>query len=90
MKIFVSVGTKCSIAGWGVTETGVQRPTKLRIVTVPVVDLETCRKNYMNGQEITIVTNSTICAGLSGKDSCFVSLFRILISPNFKTDLKRK
>ena len=86
MKIFVSVGTKCSIAGWGYTETGVQRPTKLRSVTVPVVDLETCRKNYMNGQEITMVTNSTICAGLSGKDSCFVSLFRILISPNLKTD----
>ena len=86
MKIFVSVGTKCSIAGWGVTETGVQRPTKLRIVTVPVVDLETCRKNYMNGHEITIVTNSTICAGLSGKDSCFVSLFGILVSPTFKTD----
>ena len=40
----------------------------------------------MNGQEITIVTNSTICAGLSGKDSCFVSLFRILVSPAFKTD----
>ena len=45
MKIFVSVGTKCSIAGWGTTEKGVARPRKLRNVKVPVVDLETCRKN---------------------------------------------
>ena len=86
MKIFVSVGTKCSIAGWGRTETGVERPTKLRNVKVPVVDLETCRKNYMNAEEYTMVTNSTICAGLSGKDSCFVSLFRILVSSTFKSD----
>ena len=51
-----------------------------------MVDLETCRKNYMNGQEKTVVTNSTICAGLSGKDSCFVSSFRILDLPTFQTE----
>ena len=44
-------------------------------VDVPIQDLEQCAQNYRKAESIPKVTKETVCAGLSGKDSCFVSYF---------------
>ena len=47
---------------------------------MPIREIEKCAQNYINANSIPKVTRETICAGLSGKDSCFVSqLIYILI-----------
>lgn len=64
-----ALGTTAVVIGWGVTEQG-RASDVLRQVSVPLVDLATCRNSYgiFNEQ----VTENMICAGFKsgGKDSC--------------------
>ena len=65
------MGQLCKVAGWGKIN-GDKKPLLLNEVTVPIQDLNTCAKNYQRTYQRPKVTNNTICAGLPGKDACFV------------------
>lgn len=62
-------GTRATVIGWGVMDSG-SASNVLREVTVPLVDLRTCRQSY--GIFNTKVTDNMICAGekIGGVDSC--------------------
>ncbi|XP_075908238.1 trypsin-like isoform X1 [Petromyzon marinus] len=59
-------GDRCSIAGWGRTETGVF-PKSSECLNVTVIDERRCRKSYGPA-----LTNSMFCAGFmdGGRDAC--------------------
>lgn len=63
------------VAGWGYTKEGGGLPNILQKVTVPVVPNAQCRKDYSNLG--WMITDSTICAGAAGKDSCNKKTFLI-------------
>lgn len=70
--------TDAVVSGWGSTDAWKSETSKyfldqLRLVHVPVVSLENCKKAYINS---TKITNRMICAGWKdgGKDACQVSL----------------
>lgn len=58
------------VAGWGHTKEGGAGglPSILQKVSLPLVPNEKCRKDYSNLG--SMITESTLCAGVAGKDSC--------------------
>ena len=40
---------------------------------MPIMDLESCKKGYKDGNEDALITGDTFCGGLLNKDSCKVS-----------------
>lgn len=57
----VSANTKCTVAGWGKTETRGKVMKKLRMVEVSVIDLNQCKRVWKksNGN----FPNNIVCAG---------------------------
>ena len=81
LLIIFSAGNLCQVAGWGHLSSNDWRiPNKLQEVEVPVMDLETCQRNFLKSGSSAKVTRNTICAGRQGKDSCFVGFSWILFS----------
>ena len=68
-RLLESHGRPATVIGWGVTEQG-NASDRLRQVTVPLVDLRTCRQSYGIFNEK--VSDNMICAGSKsgGIDSC--------------------
>lgn len=69
----IKAGTKCQVAGWGVTSSG--KPSKcLKEATVKIINRKTCSRNYKKQIKIT---NNMLCAGwnnaFSKSDACQVS-----------------
>ncbi|XP_011502272.1 PREDICTED: trypsin epsilon-like [Ceratosolen solmsi marchali] len=60
----IKVGTMAIVSGWGITETG-ELSDNLRAVEVPIVDRQACNISYSG-----IISDSELCAGSTGKDSC--------------------
>ncbi|XP_074850389.1 granzyme A [Carettochelys insculpta] len=65
-------GTKCQVAGWGITANRERKPSDtLRAVNITIIDRRTCndRKHYNYNP---IITMNMVCAGdeNGGKDSC--------------------
>lgn len=60
-------GTIATVSGWGATEQGGSAPDILQIVTVSIVDLETCTEAY---EFVNPVNDGMICAGSDGLGSC--------------------
>jgi secreted trypsin-like serine protease len=60
-----AAGEESTVIGWGHTEQGGPGSEKLRKVTIPFVDWNTCNTNYENA-----LTDNMLCAGEEGKDSC--------------------
>jgi len=63
-----SVGTMCSVYGWGRTSYGDQISNELRGVDVPVLSKEACQTHYGS-----FIQDSMICLGylgVGGKDAC--------------------
>ncbi|KAK6470262.1 granzyme A-like [Huso huso] len=62
-------GTKCNVAGWGITKLKGQPSDKLMEVNVTIIDRQTCNspEYYNHG-----ITRNMFCAGdiKGGKDSC--------------------
>ncbi|MGH0120365.1 UNVERIFIED_CONTAM: hypothetical protein FKN15_067750 [Acipenser sinensis] len=62
-------GTKCNVAGWGITKLKGQQSDKLMEVNVTIIDRQTCNspEYYNHG-----ITRNMFCAGdiKGGKDSC--------------------
>lgn len=67
MGDIVPGGTIATVSGWGNTEEGGSPPEVLQVVSVPIVDFETCREAY---DGINPVTEGMICAGDEGIGSC--------------------
>ena len=69
------VGTKCTMIGWGDMHGNQTFSQKLQEAEVPIRNLTECRKNYaLLGQKMDMVRDHNICAGMLGKDSCYVRL----------------
>ena len=82
--IIFSAGNLCQVAGWGhLSSNDLRNPNKLQEVEVPVMDLETCARNFLKDGSMAKVTRNTICAGRQGKDSCFVGFLWILFIISF-------
>ncbi|CAG4948952.1 unnamed protein product [Parnassius apollo] len=66
-------GRWCSVSGWGLQAESTETfaPT-LRAAEVPLMDLETCRKNQVLGGRQQPILDSMICAGIlsGGVDAC--------------------
>ncbi|XP_038572154.1 duodenase-1-like [Micropterus salmoides] len=56
-EISMKDGEKCSVAGWGMTETGGAIVDDLRVVDVSVINLEDCKKTWQN------LPANVLCAG---------------------------
>ncbi|KAJ6669942.1 hypothetical protein lerEdw1_000491 [Lerista edwardsae] len=68
----LKAGTKCLVAGWGITANGQKNPSDtLREVNVSVINRRTCndRKHYNSKPTVTM---NMVCAGdkKGKKDSC--------------------
>ncbi|KXJ79753.1 hypothetical protein RP20_CCG028104 [Aedes albopictus] len=59
-------GTRSVVSGWGLTTPGGSLPTMLRAVDIPVVTIATCRNQWGTAR----ITDSMVCAGEPGRDSC--------------------
>ena len=70
----VSAGTVCLNSGWGVTHNGIfpHLPDELQVVSIPIVDQETCVNIY---QDIGPVFDGEICAGAKDQGACNVGEF---------------
>ena len=66
---YVKIGNRGIISGWGRTEL-IERPIKLMKAKVPIVDSETCFRNYYSENEL--ITKDMLCAGVDtgGIDAC--------------------
>nr|XP_033813579.1 granzyme A [Geotrypetes seraphini] len=63
------VGTKCEVAGWGITKNKGTPSDKLMHVTVTILDRKICSdKKHYNFNPV--ITNNMLCAGDQKKDSC--------------------
>ncbi|CAI5787574.1 granzyme A [Podarcis lilfordi] len=65
----LKAGTKCQVAGWGITQNGQKKPSDtLREVDVTVIDRKICSDGY----NPPVVTRTMVCAGdkKGGKDAC--------------------
>ena len=61
--------------GWGDMHGNQTFSQKLQEAEVPIRNLTECRKNYaLLGQKMDMVRDHNICAGMLGKDSCYVRL----------------
>jgi plasminogen len=60
--------TPIRVSGWGTTQSGGSLPDVLKWVDLPIVDDETCARNYPD----ETILESMLCAGYAegGKDSC--------------------
>ena len=67
------MGKCCKVAGWGELDYDGPSPKELQEVKVPIMDLESCKKGYKDGNEDALITGDTFCGGLLNKDSCKVS-----------------
>lgn len=67
-----ATGEQSTVIGWGHTQQGGPGSAKLRKVTVPFVDRELCNTNYQacSPNCASVITESMLCAGEEGKDSC--------------------
>lgn len=64
----IPVGIKCLTSGWGDTNQRVLAgKNKLRAVEVPIVNTNTCDRQY---EEYGGITSQMLCAGKGGKDAC--------------------
>ncbi|XP_060758292.1 serine protease 27 [Neoarius graeffei] len=70
-------GTMCYVTGWGDTQVGVSLAGvgKLREVSVPIIDQETCNSMYQSSfhnVDTVYILSDMICAGYpeGGKDAC--------------------
>uniref|UniRef100_A0A4W3K974 Granzyme A n=1 Tax=Callorhinchus milii TaxID=7868 RepID=A0A4W3K974_CALMI len=66
----VKVGTKCNVAGWGITAAGNSQPSDmLQEVNITIIDRKKCSEYYKNNSQIT---DDMLCAGdkRGGKDAC--------------------
>lgn len=62
--------------GWGDMHGNQTFSQKLQEAEVPIRNLTECRKNYaLLGQKMDMVRDHNICAGMLGKDSCYVRLY---------------
>jgi len=82
----VEAGTECLNSGWGVTHNGIlpHLPDELQVVSVPIVDQETCVNIY---QDIGPVYDGEICAGSKDKGACNGDSGGPLVCPNEDGDL---
>ena len=67
--------------GWGDMHGNQTFSQKLQEAEVPIRNLTECRKNYaLLGQKMDMVRDHNICAGMQGKDSCYVCIgYRIFV-----------
>ncbi|XP_068622149.1 trypsin-like [Battus philenor] len=68
-----ATGRWCSVSGWGYQAEGTETFAPiLRAADVPLMDLETCRKNQVLGGRQQPILDSMICAGVlaGGVDAC--------------------
>ncbi|CAH2056129.1 unnamed protein product, partial [Iphiclides podalirius] len=66
-------GSWCSVSGWGYQAEGTETFSPiLRAAEVPLMDLDTCRKNQVLGGRQQPILDSMICAGIlsGGVDAC--------------------
>ena len=66
-------GKKGTVAGWGLLSERGARPTVLQELTMEIWDNARCSKTYGSTAPAGI-TETMLCAGQKGKDSCSVSL----------------
>jgi len=65
-----TVGQVCVVTGWGMTAT-TRSSEYLQEVFMPIVDQPYCARTYKNRIDADLViTNTQICSGSTGKDSC--------------------
>ena len=64
-----SSGDVAVVTGWGTTSSGGNLPSRLQVVSVPIIDRRKCENAYSSYGG---VTENMICAALEegGKDSC--------------------
>ena len=61
--------------GWGDMHGNQTFSQKLQEAEVPIRNLTECQKNYaLLGQKMDMVRDHNICAGMQGKDSCYVRI----------------
>uniref|UniRef100_A0A8D0GT76 Complement factor D n=1 Tax=Sphenodon punctatus TaxID=8508 RepID=A0A8D0GT76_SPHPU len=63
----VPAGTKCEVAGWGITSNTGRHPDKLQAVELPIISREVCNRRIHHDNEIT---EKMLCADSRKKDSC--------------------
>ena len=58
-------GTWCSVTGWGAHEVDNLQDiaSSLRAASVPILDLNTCRKSSVNGGRSQNILDTMLCAG---------------------------
>ncbi|XP_055633810.1 trypsin zeta-like, partial [Toxorhynchites rutilus septentrionalis] len=59
-------GTNATVAGWGLTEPAGSMADYLMAVDIPIVSQEVCRGQWGDWR----ITDSMVCAGEPGRDSC--------------------
>ena len=76
-KSYASSDELCRVLGWGDTHGNQTYPGKLLQAYVPIRKTEECKKVYAKKRKSykhLINIESNICAGIKGKDSCFVRM----------------
>ncbi|XP_068582077.1 trypsin-like [Cebidichthys violaceus] len=68
-EVKVKDKSKCRVAGWGFTKTGGEIVKDLRVVVVPIVNLEDCKNKW--GHIGKNLPANIICAGGSGTNKGF-------------------
>lgn len=70
----VSDGSWCEVSGWGASDTKNldSRSSILRTAAVPIISLDTCRKEEIYGDKIQEILDTMLCAGhlRGGIDAC--------------------
>ena len=73
----IEEGTLCQIFGWGLVYSDGKHkgdPSRyLQGTSLPIRNLQKCKRSYASTKMDIISYSSHICAGLQGIDSCFVS-----------------
>lgn len=70
----ISDGNWCEVSGWGVSDTkkNLEKSAMLHSAAVPIISLETCRKEEIYGGRIQEILDTMLCAGhlRGGIDAC--------------------
>lgn len=69
----ISDGSWCEVSGWGIRDTkSLEKSTMLRSAAVPIISLETCRKDDIYGGRVQAILDTMLCAGhlRGGIDAC--------------------
>ena len=74
-------GEMGTVTGWGRTEYGGNVPNILHQVSVPIIENDKCQDMFIKSGHKKKVRESFLCAGYDKgeKDSCEVSIFRVLL-----------